>query len=710
MFSPSIAWKIARDLGLPWVLKRAALAFQVRHGFLEGRLPASKWDFDRRDSLLERVPEDPEQFKQSVCEQLRFLSFPGKPPSLLGPESVCRQADRILSGEWQFFSRHWLQIGFPPDWHNNALDGTRVDEQRHWSRIHVGNIRDVKFIWEPSRFSALYLLLRAYGVNQDERYAEAFWTLVEDWVEKNPPNVGVNWSSGQEAAFRVMAWCFGLAGFVSSPSSTAGRVLNLVHLLAKHGERITGFIEYALSQRNNHGISEAVGLFTIGVLFPQLRRAEEWREIGRELIISQLTEQVYEDGSYIQHSFNYQRVMLDDVVWAIRLGELKAARFPRESYELLARAVRFMLRFCDRKTGRMPNYGGNDGSLVLPLSSCDYQDFRPTIQAAYYLTHREFCFGKGPWNEMAERLFHADPGFSAAAHCEICQLESDSRSSQYIKLEARESYCMLRAARYRDRPAQADQLHVDLWWRGENIACDAGSYLYNGAGPWSNPLVGTSVHNTVSVADKDQMTRARRFLWLDWAQADSVVYEVESYGTAIEAAHDGYRRLGVTHRRSVLSLQNLDAYVIVDDLLGNFSGKLRLHWLFPNYPFVWDENDSILVLRTSAGEFKCIIGSSQPKVISIATAGEILEGMHSGHKKSDLEIRGWRSLYYGEKEAALSLAVESLAQLPVRFLSVLTPGELPVTMAHDLSLTLRANDTDQRIALRGCGSDRIFNV
>jgi asparagine synthase (glutamine-hydrolysing) len=356
----------------------------------------------------------------------------------------------------------------------------------------------------------------------------------------------------------------------------------------------------------------------------------------------------------------------------------------------------------------MPNCGGNDGSLVLPLSSCDYQDFRPSIQAAYYLTHREVYFGNGPWNEMVERLFRDEPGLCTAAHREIGRLESDSRSSQYIKLEARESYCLLRAARYRDRPAQADQLHVDLWWRGENIACDAGTYLYNGADPWSNALARTSVHNTVSIANHDQMTRAGRFLWLDWAQANSVCYQVDSRGMAIEAEHDGYRSLGITHRRTVLSLHDLDAYVVVDDLLGNFSGRLRLHWLFPKYPFFWNENASTLVLQTSAGEFKCMISSSQGSAISIATAGEVVAGPRTGQKKTDL-VRGWRSLYYGEKEAALSLAVETESGLPARFVSVLAPAEL-VTTANELGLTFRSNGTDQRIALRGSGNDRIFSV
>ena len=42
---------------------------------------------------------------------------------------------------------------------------------------------------------------------------------------------------------------------------------------------------------------------------------------------------------------------------------------------------------------------------------------------------------------------------------------------------------MVRCHRYRDRQGQCDTLHVDLWWRGRNVLCDAGSYQYFTPGP-----------------------------------------------------------------------------------------------------------------------------------------------------------------------------------------------------------------------------------
>ena len=404
MLSLPIAAKVLRDLGPAWVLKRIAFAAQNRAGLLKRRMPAGDWNFDSVP-LLSDLTADPEAFKSAVREQSRFFFSADQLPSPMHAGEVCQQAERVLNGEWPYFAHTWLRVGVPPDWHFNALNGTRVADSDHWSDIELYSIHDVKFVWEPSRFAVVYLLVRAYAARTDDRYAEGFWRLVEDWADKNPPNRGVNWASGQELALRVMAWCFGLHAFLNSPTTTAQRLGRLICMIERHGERIAAFIDYALSQRNNHGISEAVGLFTIGTLFPHLSRASQWRKKGRGLIIAQAPRQVYEDGSYVQHSFNYERVLIDNLVWATRLGEVNDCWFPDETYECLGTAVQFMLRFCDPESGRMPNYGSNDGSLVLPLTSCDFTDYRPALQAANFLVYGQFCFGNGGSNEQLECLF-----------------------------------------------------------------------------------------------------------------------------------------------------------------------------------------------------------------------------------------------------------------------------------------------------------------
>jgi len=718
-----------RDLGPGWVLRRLRIEAELRLGIFERRLPLSDWNF-----IVGNECDNPARVGDRPKSQLlhsKFFFFPQQLPKPVCSGQVCRDADRVLAGEWPYFSHSWFQVGFPPDWHLNVLDGTRADATEHWSRTegYRGQVtrdrngNDIKFVWEPSRFAVVYLLVRAYAASADDRYAEAFWTLVEDWAEKNPPNRGVNWASGQEAAFRVMAWCFGLFGFLNARCSSSERVSRLVCMIEVHGARIAGFIEYALSQRNNHGISEAVGLFTIGVLFRQLPRGAQWARLGQRLIVSQVREQVYEDGSYIQHSFNYERVLIDLLVWALRLGEIHDVRFPEECYEALDRCVGFMVRFCDLRSGRMPNYGANDGTRVLPLTNCDYTDFRPSIDAAHQLLHGKAFVSNGPWTELSAWLLGRPLSDRVVADCSIpvlryirasqptCSFGAEKRlpPSGYFNLIANESNGILRAARYNDRPSQADQLHFDLWWRGQNVTCDAGSYLYNGARPWTNALAGTAVHNTVTIGGRDQMTRAGRFLWLDWAQASSEPYSVGTQAQAVTACHNGYRRLGTIHRRSVLCFHEADLWIVVDDVTGSYSGEVRLHWLFPEVPVRFDLDPIRLQLQFPEGDFNCAITAEHLFSTSLARAGEVISGADD-EKASEKEIRGWRSLCYGSKEPALSWSAKVTAALPIRFVTLFYPAEISVKEFCATSVNLQAAGKNYGVDLERIGAPTIFRA
>ncbi len=87
-------------------------------------------------------------------------------------------------------------------------------------------------------------------------------------------------------------------------------------------------------------------------------------------------------------------------------------------------------------------------------------------------------------------------------------------------------------------------LHVDLWWRGHNVALDAGTYSYNAPEPWDNVLAQTAYHNTVTVDDLDQMERVAKFLWLPWLRSGYAPAQRSPGGGLAywEGEHDGYQR------------------------------------------------------------------------------------------------------------------------------------------------------------------------
>ena len=152
-----------------------------------------------------------------------------------------------------------------------------------------------------------------------------------------------------------------------------------------------------------------------------------------------------------------------------------------------------------------------------------------------------------------------------------------------------DSWSSMRAVQYKSRPAHADQLHVEIWHKGINIACDAGTYLYNAAEPWDNMLSTTLVHNTIAIDHQDQMTRASRFLWLDWSKA-----KISTNNPIIlNGIHDGYIKAGIIHKRK-LENKPEEGWLITDKLI-QVSGKknprsILLNWLLPDWQFIVEGN------------------------------------------------------------------------------------------------------------------------
>jgi hypothetical protein len=230
-------------------------------------------------------------------------------------------------------------------------------------------------------------------------------------------------------------------------------------------------------------------------------------------------------------------------------------------------------------------------------------------------------------------------------------------------------------------------LHLDLWWQGWNIAQDAGTYLYNAPSPWDNALAGSMVHNTVTVNGQDQMTRAGRFLYLDWAQAKIMGGERDPDGglSCLVAQHAGYRKSGVLHRRTVSCDEGV--WLVVDRLLPANGRHLdpvtaRVQWLLPDWH--WDLKDTTLNIQSPGGWITLQITGeslSTAEVVGagfhpslqaqLVRAGELLAG--SGPV---FPTWGWTAPVYGEKQPALSFSVQTIGRLSLSFTSrwVLPPA------------------------------------
>ena len=196
-----------------------------------------------------------------------------------------------------------------------------------------------------------------------------------------------------------MAWTFGYYQFFYSPSTTHQRIAQFTVLVAAHAERIYKNIDYAISTHSNHTISEAFGLWLVGVLFPELKDAEKYLRLGRRLLEQEAAAQIFPDGGYSMYSLNYHRFVLHLYLCMIRLGELNQSPVSSLILDRVSASIDFLSHLIDPETGRMPVYGSNDGALVLPLNNCDFTDYRPLLQLGSFVTKKQFLFEPGPWDE-----------------------------------------------------------------------------------------------------------------------------------------------------------------------------------------------------------------------------------------------------------------------------------------------------------------------
>lgn len=545
---------------------------------------------------------------------------------------ICEEA---LQGHYPFFSRWTGNLGWPPNFNRDPVHEIDWPVGEHWTRsTRSGPPRDdIKLVWEASRFTLAYHLVRHYTYTGDERWAEAFWQLYESWRDQNPVNLTVAWGCGQEVAFRVMAVLFGVMATLNSPSSTEQRLEDVELFVWQSAKRIAANINYAISQENNHALSEAAALWTVGLLFPEFADGKKWRKSGERVLEGEVRRQIYADGSYVQHSFSYHRVMLDDLSWVIQLGRLNRHSFSGELLDRFAAATKWLGQVIDGAAGRVPNYGANDGANVLPLSVCDYLDYRPTCQLAETLAGSGSTLSRGLWSEKAAWLLGEIPQAS------IIAAQAPTWAAPiggYYLLRGPASRAFVRAAEFRDRPGQCDQLHLDLWYRGHNLLRDAGSYLYYHKDPnVKKYFYSTGAHNTVSVPGAEQMTKGPKFLWFHWSKAKA------NFNDPTKLTCRARFRGGKPYQHERVIERNGDCYVVRDRVKG--VANVELHWrLSPDW--TW-----------TLGREGIVIGRFGEMAIEIEIVAD------GQPVKAELR-ESFESLYYGERQLSPAIWIQGVSE------------------------------------------------
>nr|WP_260850332.1 heparinase II/III-family protein [Flavobacterium anhuiense] len=175
----------------------------------------------------------------------------------------------------------------------------------------------------------------------------------------------------------------------------------------------------------------------------------------------------------------------------------------------------------------------------------------------------------------------------------------------------------MRCGKHKDRPAHADNLHVDVWYKGINYLRDSGTYKYNTSNEMQQYFTGTGAHNSVTIEHKSQMLKGSRFIWFYWSQAIKAKL-IETESTYIfEGSISAFRYLNPKARHSrtlIKSKGKLDWEIEdrVDNLDNNHKNQI---WHF-------DENN----VKFHATIVDCEVQSNNIQSFNSLYYGEYKEG------------------------------------------------------------------------------------
>lgn len=497
-------------------------------------------------------------------------------------ESLEKEYNGILNGDIVFFSNLKYHLGTDYNWITNPDSGYVYDITKHWTEVEdIDELAgDIKFVWEKSRFSYIYTILR-YDYHFGKDSSKWVFNEICYWIDKNPLNFGPNYKCSQEISIRILNWLFVLNFYKNSIFLTDdifNKIINSIYGQIRHIENNINFSRICV--RNNHAITETLTLYLTSLLLPDLPGAVKRKIKGKKYFEKEILYQIADDGTFIQESMNYHRVVIQLLTWAIAISSKNGDKFSDEIYKKAYKSLNFLYQCQNITDGRLSNYGANDGALFFPLNNNNYRDYRPQLDALHFL-----LTGKSLYSDDLEDRFYYSSSLNSSFLFKPLNLEYGSitfENSGYYLYRANDLLLFFRCGSYNGLGGGTnDQMHLDLWYKGNNILCDAGSYKYNTEIDFIKYFSGTESHNCIMLGNNHLMKKGIRFIWNNPPEKINTNISEEEGIFKIDSSIKcfSYIRPGIIWRR-IITLNLIDRTIVVNDNVYNKPDDLNLRQIW----------------------------------------------------------------------------------------------------------------------------------
>lgn len=426
------------------------------------------------------------------------------------------------------------------DWRRDPLSGYEWPLDYHRDiKLLRSDGSDVRVLWELNRLGHLLTI----------NDATEFLTQLRTWHDQNPHARGPNWTCAMEVALRAINVLVAFERFRTSDLDPESLTF-ILRLLQQHGRYIRDNLEFSYLATSNHYLSDVAGLLWLGVVLPELREANAWREFGLTELLREMDKQVLADGADYESSTGYHRFVTELFLYSFMLCRAHDVHIDTKYWRKLHQMLTYIKAYL-RPDGFAPLIGDTDSGQVLPFER------RRADDHAYLI-------------EIGAQVFD-DPDLKAP--------DQDSRAfpdcGVYIMRKG-DCYLCFNASgagiNGRGSHGHNDALSLEISARGRAFIVDPGTYVYSADLQMRHAFRSTAYHSTVRIDGQEQNTTDPNTPFVIGNEAQPRVLEWQTTADCdrIVAEHYGYGRLraSVTHRRTVTFNKSECSWLIEDEFLG----------------------------------------------------------------------------------------------------------------------------------------------
>ena len=521
-------------------------------------------------------------------------------------ENIIREADNICRHQFHLLGFEKLDYGPEIDWHFDPVHGKR-SPLKPWFKIKFLDFQEVgdhKIIWELNRHQHLVTLAKAWTLTGNRAYTSELLHQWYSWHKANPYPLGINWASALEVAFRSMSWLWVRYLLAECPDLPATFDTDLLLALQAHGRYVERYLSTYFSP-NTHLLGEALALFFIGTLCPEIAAAQRWRDKGWKILLEEPDRQVRPDGVYFEQALYYHVYALDFFLHARHLASETGCPVPQQFDNMLKKMLDVVQALSE--AGSPEGFGDDDGGRLFnprrnqvecmtdPLAlgsilydSNDYRAPSLTEEAIWLFGDKAFAaFEKpSPQRRMVSKAFESGG---------IYLINDNATCAQQMMIDAGPQ------GTSRSGHGHADALSIRLSVDGQRFLVDPGTYCYISPDNERDSFRGTGAHNTLRMDGLDQAIPEGPFAW---SSIPNVKVETWVNGESFDffaGNHDGYRRLPdpVLHRRIVFHVKG-GFWFVRDVAEGLGSHLLESLWHFAPDIEVKEEEGMLLAMPRAA--------------------------------------------------------------------------------------------------------------